>query len=87
MRKRTTTNQTSARLLSLQEISAYLGIGSSTARKFCTKCGAVHQIGSRTLYDRLVVDQHLNAEASVSLYTNDTKTQQSRSAVKHESSV
>ena len=53
------------RLISITEAMVYLGIGKSTATKYLDKIGAKRKIGKRTLYDRFVIDQHLNKKGEV----------------------
>ncbi len=48
------------RMLSEKEALEYLGIGRSTCRKYCEQIGAIKHIGSRRLYDRNVIDAHMD---------------------------
>lgn len=59
MRKREENNSYEQRLLNIQEASAYLGIGVSTARKYMEEIGAVRRIRNRVLYDKKAIDRAL----------------------------
>ena len=48
------------RLFSIEEAVTYLGLGKSSAKKYLESIGAKHQIGRRVLYDKAIIDQHLN---------------------------
>lgn len=48
------------RLISINEAMVYLGIGKSSALKYLEDIGAKKKIGRRTLYDKVIIDQHLN---------------------------
>lgn len=48
------------RLFSIEEAVTYLGLGKSSTRKFLESIGAKQQIGRRVLYDKAIIDQHLN---------------------------
>lgn len=62
MRQRTLSgNVENVRLLSLTEAQLYCGLGRNTTRKWCEEIGAVRRIGSRVLYDRVVIDNAINA--------------------------
>ena len=51
---------TDKRMLSEKEAGAYLGLGRGKTREFCNEIKAVMHIGSRVLYDRMVIDAYLN---------------------------
>lgn len=62
MTKRAVTgNIDGVRLLSLSEAQLYCGLGRITTRKWCEEIGAVRRIGSRVLFDRVVIDEAINA--------------------------
>lgn len=62
MRKRSITqNLDFVRLLSLSEAQMYCGLGRNTTRKWCDEIGATRHIGSRVLYDRVVIDKAIDA--------------------------
>lgn len=62
MRQRTmSSNVENVRLMSLTETQLYCGLGRNTTRKWCEEIGAVRRIGSRVLYDRVVIDNAINA--------------------------
>lgn len=48
------------RLLSVNELSVYIGLGRNTARKFAEEIGAVKHYGKRVLFDRVVIDKALD---------------------------
>lgn len=48
------------RLLNIAEAAAYCGIGESKARIWFADIGAKRKFGTRSLYDRQVIDKALN---------------------------
>ena len=52
---------TNARLLSIAEASAYLGLGASSSRTWLDSIGAKRKFGARTVYDRFIIDKALDA--------------------------
>lgn len=52
------------RLLSISEATVYLGIGRNSALKFLDEIGAKRKIGRRTLYDKVIIDNHFNKEGA-----------------------
>lgn len=52
------------RLISINEAMVYLGVGRSSALKFLDDIGAKRKIGRRTLYDKVIIDQHFNKEGA-----------------------
>lgn len=54
-----TTDITQKRMLSEKEAQVYVGIGRSSIRKLGNNINAIQHIGSRILYDRLVIDRYL----------------------------
>jgi hypothetical protein len=48
------------RFLNVAELSEYIGLGKTKTREFGAKHGAVRKLGSRTLYDRVVIDKVLD---------------------------
>ena len=51
------------RLLSEPEACEYIGVKRNKLREFAKSCGAVRHIGSRVLYDKVVIDRVID-EAS-----------------------
>ena len=61
MRERTKTkNLSDVRMLSIDEIGPYMGLGKSTARKLCQDINAERHVGKRVLYDRKVIDDYFD---------------------------
>lgn len=50
------------RLLSKKGLAAYLSISTDKAAEYGTQAGAVVRIGTRVLFDRLIIDAALTAE-------------------------
>ncbi len=48
------------RLLDTPELMAYTGLGRNNAMRWGNEIGARVQIGRRVLYDRKVIDRHLD---------------------------
>jgi len=65
MRQRTRKDfeATNARLLDTQAFMAYVSLGRNSALRLGEVIGAKRKIGSRTLYDRAVIDRYLDAQA------------------------
>lgn len=57
------TDITQKRMLSEKEAQIYVGIGRSSIRKLGKNINAIQHIGSRILYDRLVIDRYLTENA------------------------
>lgn len=57
------TNPANNRLLDANEIGLYMGLGKSTARKICREIGAERRFGKRVLFDRKIIDKHLDSLA------------------------
>ena len=57
-RERRTTEE--ARLIDVNDLMAYLGIGRDAAANFGKSCGAQIHFGRRCLYDKRIIDQALN---------------------------
>lgn len=49
-------------LLSVKELAAYLGMGTTKATEYGAKCGAKRKYGKRTLYRRDIVDAAIRNE-------------------------
>ena len=49
------------RMLSVDGLAAYIGMGRTKALEFGERCGAKRKMGKRTLYDKKVVDKALDA--------------------------
>ena len=60
MNKRIATN--GGRLMGINELSQYLGVGLNTAKKFGRDHNAVVTIGTRVLYDRAVIDKAIEVK-------------------------
>ena len=48
------------RLLSVEELAKYVGLGRHSARQFAEENGAVKRYGKRVLFDRVVIDRALD---------------------------
>lgn len=53
-----------ARLLSVNEVAQYVGMGINRAAEFAAQAGARRQFGKRVLYDRQVIDKYLDRLAA-----------------------
>lgn len=51
------------RLLNMQEVCNYTGLGPTKARKWAREIGALKHIGRRALFDRVVIDKAIEQEA------------------------
>lgn len=61
MRTRTNTMPVAEkRLLTIQEASQYIGLGTRNTRSYMEEIGAVRKFGSRVLFDKNVIDQELD---------------------------
>ena len=61
MRKRTESADISnKRLLSINEVSLYLGLGNSKTRVYMDEIGATRKIGARVLFDKKIIDGALD---------------------------
>lgn len=47
--------------MSVKEAADYLGIGISTAQHFLNEINAKVKIGRRALYDKKIIDKHLDS--------------------------
>ena len=61
MNKRIVTSDKDTRLLNVQELMSYIGTGRNTAVSFGKEHGALVRIGSRTLFDKIMIDKALDA--------------------------
>lgn len=61
MNKRIATSGNDTRLLNVQELMSYIGTGRNTAVSFGKEHGALVRIGSRTLFDKVMIDKALDA--------------------------
>lgn len=61
------------RLLNINEAMVYLGIGRSGAMKYLEEIGAKVKIGSRTLYDKWVIDDVISSQHNQSDQSNIEK--------------
>ena len=50
------------RLLNLEEVTIYIGMGKVTSRKYMDEIGAVRKFGKRVLFDKIVIDKALDAK-------------------------
>ena len=57
---KTTLDNSNKRLLSIEEASDYLSLGTHSTRDWCAEIGAVVKIGGRVLIDKAVIDRHLD---------------------------
>lgn len=48
------------RLLNLEEVVIYIGLGRVTARKYMDEIGATKKFGKRVLFDKTIIDTALN---------------------------
>lgn len=48
------------RMLGIKEVIAYLGVGRNIATKWAKEMGAERRYGRRILYDKKVIDAHLD---------------------------
>lgn len=52
------------RLLSQKEVEHYLGLGRTKVRDYCERIGAVSNVGKRVMYDKAIIDRHLDKESA-----------------------
>lgn len=63
MRKRNKNdNLEMKRLLGIDDLCEYMGLGRCTAAEFGKRNGAVVRIGRRVLYDRSIIDRAIESE-------------------------
>lgn len=48
------------RLLNMEEVVVYIGLGRGTARKYMDEIGAVKKFGKRVLFDKTIIDAALD---------------------------
>jgi predicted DNA-binding transcriptional regulator AlpA len=48
------------RLFNMKEFMNYTGLGESKARQWAKKIGCMRKIGRRTVFDRMIIDNHIN---------------------------
>ena len=60
MNKKIARSDNDVRLLSVQELMNYIGTGRNTAVSFGKEHGALVRIGSRTLFDKVMIDKALD---------------------------
>ena len=48
------------RLLNINEVVAYIGVGRVTARKYMDEIGATKHFGSRVVFDKQVIDKAIS---------------------------
>ena len=49
------------RMLNIREAAAYLGLGTTTTRTWLAEIGAKRSFGTRSLYDKNIIDNALDA--------------------------
>ena len=59
-KRQTTAPIAEVRLIGINELASYLGIGRNSAIRFGEESGAVRRIGRRTLYDRRIIDRAID---------------------------
>lgn len=47
------------RLLNMKEFMNYTGLGESRGRKWAKEIGCMGKIGRRTVFDRVIIDEHI----------------------------
>lgn len=55
-----TTAISDKRMLTISEAAQYVGLGNRTARVWLEQIGALKRVGSRTLFDKTVIDRELD---------------------------
>ena len=61
MNKRTTeTPATPPRLMDINGLMNYTSLGRKSAERLAAEAGAIKRIGKRKLYDRELIDDHIN---------------------------
>lgn len=65
MKERKRAEISEKRLLDMDEGAKYCGLGRVTFRKYADAIGATRKIGSRVLFDRLVIDTALDSGAEM----------------------
>ena len=55
-----------ARLLDINQLCHYIGIGKNNARKIAAEANAVRRFGKTVRYDRKMIDCYLDAFAKIS---------------------
>ena len=50
------------RLLNIEEVTIYIGMGKVTSRKYMDEIGAVRKFGRRVLFDKTVIDKALDTK-------------------------
>ena len=60
MNKRMISEGAEKRLFSLEEAAQYIGRGKTMTRKYMEEIGASRKMGSRVLFDRVVIDAALD---------------------------
>ena len=63
---------TEKRLLNIKELMEYTGIGRNNARAFGERVGALKKVGSRHLFDRVIIDEALNRFENVFKHVKKT---------------
>lgn len=60
MNQRVKTKEAETRMLDINSLCEYIGLGKTKATEFGEKCGAKRRIGKRVLYDKRIVDKVLD---------------------------
>lgn len=58
--RKNTADISQKRMLSEKEAQAYLGLGRTKTRELCKEINAVTHIGTRVLYDKVILDKFLD---------------------------
>lgn len=48
------------RLLNIEEVCIYIGLGQTNARRYMEEIGATRRFGKRVLFDKHVIDKFIN---------------------------
>lgn len=61
MRKQNVTgNIEEKRLLNIREVSSYIGIGQTQARRYMEEIGATKRFGKRVVFDKQIIDKAIS---------------------------
>ena len=50
------------RLLNIDEVCTYIGLGQVRAREYMNEIGAVKKFGRRVLFDKTIIDSAINSK-------------------------
>lgn len=65
MRKLNTTSNAGTRYMSLEAAKSYLSVGRNSVEKIAAAAGARRKIGTRVVYDRVLIDEYLAKQNEV----------------------